>query len=154
MPRTRAAFAWLMTCMLLATGCHARGNARGVHSAPAALLGTFVDDYNSQHRIDASRWRQGTRTVYDIVAWHVDSQYAIARNGASNPADGGRWTRIDWMELRDMAPYTWAFCLSAYNAPSGEAAERTRIAQRGAPRTGCNGFPFTRMRVLEAPPRL
>jgi len=31
-------------------------------------------------------------------------------------------------------------------AESFEEAERTTIAKRDAPKTGCNGFPFTRMR--------
>ncbi|CAN5907988.1 hypothetical protein BH11GEM2_BH11GEM2_35000 [soil metagenome] len=55
------------------------------------------------------------------------------------------WSRIDWIRL-EMAPYEWAFCLSAYAAPTQEAALATTTARRDAPRTGCNGHPFSRMR--------
>lgn len=66
--------------------------------------------------------------------------------------DGGRhdisermWTRIDWMPLPGMAPYGWAYCMSASAARNDEAAESTHVARRESPRSGCNGFPFSRM---------
>ena len=110
------------------------------------LLGDFKDDYEGTYQITSSKWQHGSRSAYHIVAWHTDSQYVIAQNDASNPSAGGRWTRIDWMKLEGMAPYTWAYCLSAYDADTRQAAEAARIAQRASPRTGCNGFPFSRMR--------
>jgi len=70
----------------------------------------------------------------------------IAQNGASNPSDPGFWSRIDWMPLENMPPFTWAFCMSAYKAKTFEEAEQTTIAKRDASKTGCNGFPFTRMK--------
>lgn len=90
--------------------------------------------------------------AYEIAAWHVDSQYLIARNAATNPSAPGLWTRIDWMLLSDMAPYTWAYCLSAYEAPTRDAAEGARTADRRTPRTGCNGFPFSRMQRRTSSP--
>lgn len=117
-----------------------------VPAAPIALLGTFTDDYNGSYRIAPDVWEHGTRTRYEIVAWHPDSQYLIARNAATNRADAGLWTRIDWMVLTGMAPYQWAYCLSAYKAPTRDSAQATRVAHRDTPRTGCNGFPFSRMR--------
>lgn len=113
--------------------------------APEALLGAFTDDYGGRYRITSTAWQHGTRNRYDVVAWYPDSQFVIARNAETNPTDGGLWTRIDWMPLEGMAPYTWAFCLSAYKAPTREAAQATRVANRGTPRTGCGGFPFSRM---------
>jgi hypothetical protein len=88
----------------------------------------------------------GTHSTYEIVAWHADSQYVIARNATKNRSDGGLWTRIDWVPLDGMPPYTWAFCLSAYKAATRAEAEATRVAKRETPRTGCNGYPFSRMR--------
>jgi hypothetical protein len=41
--------------------------------------------------------------------------------------------------------------LSAYQAPTADSAEATRIARPDTPRTGCNGYPFSRMqRVVRA----
>ncbi len=81
-----------------------------------------------------------------MVEWHPHAQYLVAQNDASNASDAGLWTRIDWIALPDMAPYAWGFCLSAYAAPTQVDAERTTIARRDDPRTGCNGYPFSRMR--------
>lgn len=115
-------------------------------AAPSVLLGTFTDDYDVTYRISPDVWEHGARTRYEIVAWYPDSQYLIARNAATNRADAGQWTRIDWMTLTGMAPYQWAYCLSAYKAPTRDSAQATRVAKRDTPRTGCNGFPFSRMR--------
>lgn len=57
----------------------------------------------------------------------------------------------DWARLDGMAPYEWAFCFSAYNAPTAAAAESVSIARPEAPKTGCNGYPYTRMRAVTAP---
>jgi hypothetical protein len=63
-----------------------------------------------------------------------------------NGQQDARWTRIDWAPLSGMAPYTWAFCLSAYDAATADLAEAARTARRDNLRTGCNGFPFSRMK--------
>ena len=111
-----------------------------------SILGEFVDDYGSRFSITAERWTQHPRSRYHIVRWNAKARYLIARNDADNPSAGNLWTRIDWMQLPGMAPFTWGFCLSAYDAPTAEAAESSRAANREIPRTGCNGFPFSRMK--------
>ena len=115
------------------------------------MYGRFVDDYGSRYEITTSTWRQGTKAEYAIQKWNVAGQYLIAQNNGANASDGGLWTRIDWIRLDGMAPYTWAYCYSAYKAPTPEAAESVSIADRSRPKTGCNGFPFSRMksRVLD-----
>ncbi len=110
------------------------------------MRGTFVDDYNVTNRIAEDTWHQLPGERYHIVSWQLEAGFLIAQNDTSNTADGGLWTRIDWVRLNDMEPYTWAYCLSAYDAPSAAAAESTRVAQPDTPRTGCNGFPYSRMR--------
>jgi len=118
---------------------------------PDEVLGTFEDDYGSTHHVSASAWRHGTHSTYKIQTWHTDSQYFIARNASSNRSGGGLYTRIDWMSLRDMAPYTMAFCLSAYEANTPAEAEATRVANRSTPKTGCNRFPFSRLKRVASP---
>jgi hypothetical protein len=113
---------------------------------PPFLLGSFADDYGSRYQISQAVWAQLPRARYRIVRWDVAGQFAIAQNDPGNPGDGGLWTRIDWLELPGMPPYTWGYCYSAFNAPSAAAAEAVRVANRATPRTGCNGFPFSRMR--------
>jgi len=110
------------------------------------LIGTFVDDYGERYQISRTTWVQFPRARYRIARWDRTRQFAIAQNDSGNPGDRGLWTRIDWLELPGMAPYTWGFCYSAYKAPSAAVAETVSVANRTAPRTGCNGFPFSRMR--------
>ena len=117
---------------------------------PAALvMGSFDDDYGSRHVVTKESWMHGRRARYEIVKWNAKEQYLIALNSATNPSDGGLWSRFDWMPLENMAPFTWAFCMSAYNAKALEEAEQTTIANRESPKTGCNGFPFTRMKKVD-----
>jgi hypothetical protein len=125
--------------------------------APAFMLGVFNDDYAEQHTISASTWMHGTRIRYNIVEWHADKQFLIAQNDPGNRADGGKWSRFDWTQLppsTSLGPggvagsgptFTWAFCMTAYDEPTREAALAKDIAKRDTPKTGCNGFPFTRM---------
>lgn len=107
---------------------------------PTMLLGDFVDDYGIGHRITDDEWLQRPDARYRVVAWHAGAEYLIARN------DAGKWTRIDWVTLPGMPSYAWAFCLSAWDAATQAEAERADIARRDTPKTGCNGYPFSRMR--------
>lgn len=115
-------------------------------AAPADLLGAFEDDYGIRYTISPTAWQQGSGIVYHVVAWDPAGRSLIARNDDDNPSDGGRWARIDWVRLEDMAPWTWAYCLTVYDAVTRDAAESAPAADRASPRTGCNGFPFSRMR--------
>ena len=114
--------------------------------APVELIGEFEDDYGNTFRISDSLFLQLPRARYHIVEWNSAGQFLIARNGEGNPGDAGLWTRIDWMTFSGMEPFTWGFCLTAYRAPTEATARATPAASRASPRTGCNGFPFSRMR--------
>ena len=127
--------------------------SRVAQEAPAEVLGEFEDDYGINYSISESEWRHGSTIRFEIQRWNADAQYLIARNHADNPGDAGLWTRIDWMELQGMPPYEWAFCMSAFKAATAGDAERTAIARRDTPRTGCNGHPFSRMRSKSASAR-
>ena len=117
-------------------------------SPPGLVLGEFVDDYGSRYTISADEWVHHPAIRYRIVTWNLDQQYAIAQNAPSNLRSANLWTRIDWMPLSGMPPFEWAFCLSAYEASSAGEAEATEIARREQPKTGCNGYPFSRMRRI------
>jgi hypothetical protein len=115
-------------------------------SAPPLPLGRFGDDYGGTHVVSPTTWQQGNSARYSIVAWQPAERYLIAQNDSLNPSAPGRWTRIDWVPLDGMMPWTWAFCFAAYDAPSADSAEATRVARAATPRTGCNGFPYSRLR--------
>jgi hypothetical protein len=113
---------------------------------PTMLLGAFTDDYGYHYRITRESFEMLPRTRYRIVEWNSARQFLIARADSTAALPGGQWLRIDWMELSAMAPYTWAYCFTAYDAPTADSARATPSANRSAPRTGCAGHPFSRMK--------
>ncbi len=132
-----------VTLFVLLGGCASRGGP------PGLVIGEFEDDYGGRFTITASEWFQHPSNRYQVIKWNPEGQYVIARNAAANPSAAAQWARIDWLTLSGMPPYEWAFCFGAFAAPSAAAAEATQIARRDTPRTGCNGFPFSRMRRIE-----
>ncbi len=110
------------------------------------IVGRWSDDYGNSFRVTHSLFEQLPSARYHIVEWNHVERYFVARNDDANRADAGKWTRVDWMPFSGMEPYTWGFCFTAYRAETQEEARATRSAKREAPRTGCNGFPFSRMK--------
>lgn len=123
------------------------------NNPPAIVIGDFEDDYGAKFSISRELFFQRSRNRFHIVQWNVRDRYFIAQNDSLNPSDAGKWTRIDWMPLSGMPPFEWAFCFSAYNAATRSAAEAAAIAKRDTPKTGCNGFPFTRMKRSSSVPK-
>src|ERR1700733_2136942 len=70
---------------------------------PAAMIGSFEDDYGIQYKINDTLWMQLPRTRFHIIKWDVAKKYIIARNDDHNPGEGGLYTRIDYMEFNNMA---------------------------------------------------
>ncbi len=137
----------ILLLLFAAFSCSHSQRAPASNSGPPAfLLGEFVDDYGIGYRITRSEWTQLPRARYRVVEWNVQSRYLIAQNHSDNPSDGGLWTRIDWVELPNMPPHRWAFCMAAYDAASAQQAKQATVAQGEQPKTGCSGFPYSRMR--------
>ncbi|MES2777537.1 MAG: hypothetical protein V4722_25380 [Bacteroidota bacterium] len=127
----------------------ATGSAAQEAAKPTLLIGDFTDDYGIRYQITDSVWTQLPTTKYHIIKWNVKDQYLIAKNDSANKTDKGLYTRIDYMQFENMAPYLWGFCLTLYDASNKEAAEATAAADRKNPRKGCNGYPFSRMKKIE-----
>ena len=126
--------------------CRTVDRAAADRTPPPEMLGAFGDDYGHRFTITPSRWLQHPAMRYEIVAWHPAGRYLIARAPSDSTGRPVRWARIDWVAMPpSQAPYTWAFCISAYDAPTRAVAESTREARPETPRTGCNGFPYSRM---------
>lgn len=120
---------------------------------PPFPTGRFVDDYGSTHEVSATEWLHGSYTRMRIRAWHPSKRYLLAQTVASAPTDSSaeRWVRLEWIPL-EMAPWSWAYCLIAYDAQTAAEAEANESARPETPRTGCGRFPFTRLRVEPAAP--
>lgn len=147
LPRDAAGLEALRQGIVLAPTRPDTGPTRSrVGAPPIGLLGRFADDYGNNFRIAAERFEQLPRSRFHVVEWNARGQFLIARNDDANPGDAGLWTRIDWMRLDGMAPYVWGFCMTAYRAASEAAARATAPPDRSAPRVGCSGYPFSRLK--------
>lgn len=142
-----------VAALLLATltcspvpGVAAGAQARTRPGPPALLVGDFEDDYGNRFAIGAAEWLQRPEGRYLVHRWAPEEQYLIARAGADEGYGSGDWMRIDWMSFDRQYPWTWGFCISAWEADTLQSAEQAPLVDRTSPRTGCNGFPFSRMR--------
>ena len=137
----------LIACLLIGLTVSGRQvNSSGNDSIPSLLKGDFTDDYRIRYSISDSLWMQLPNTKFHIIKWNLDEQYLVAKNDMKNPGEAGLYTRIDFMQFKDMAPFEWGFCLTAYNAKDSDSAEKTAAADRSNPKKGCGGFPFSRMK--------
>jgi len=116
---------------------------------PDLLIGDFQDDYNIEYHLSRESFTLKPESHFKILEWNIDKQHFIAQNDSSNNFDPNLFSRIDWVVLDDMNPYEWAFCLSAYNAPSVDSAKNVKVADRSMLKTGCNGYPFSRMKPID-----
>jgi hypothetical protein len=148
---TRGLPALLVLC-LTAAACvgGSPGDDRGARpvTPPASILGAFEDDYGNRFTITAETWALHDSARYHVEAWHPDQRFVVLRNDEGNPSEPGLWTRIDWVELADADPWQWAFCMSVYDAPTPAAAAAFTQTDSTTPRTGCNGYPFSRMKSV------
>ncbi len=116
--------------------------------APAFALGNFTDDYGIKYSINDTLWIQHPNIKYHIIKWDEKGQYLIAKNGGGHQANVAKYTRIDFMTFDGMKPWRWGFCLTNYKAKTDKEAENTTAADRKDPKTGCNGYPFSRMKII------
>lgn len=117
-------------------------------SIPSYLRGNFEDDYGIKYSINDSLWIQHPSTKYHIIACDTTEKYLLVKNDMENKTDGGLFTRIDYMQFTNMQPFGWGFCLTIYNATTVEKAKAMKEADRNNPKTGCGGYPFSRMKRL------
>jgi hypothetical protein len=133
--------------MLLNAPSHAiaQTSQRPGGDPPQLVLGRFVDDYGTRYEVTPTTFRHGSRTRYRITEWHVRERFFVAQQEPDSTGHAP-WVRVDWMEFSEMPPYTWGYCFTVYDATTAAAARSAAPADRDAPRTGCGGFPFSRMR--------
>ena len=113
-----------------------------------SYLGTFVDDYGIQYEIKNDLWVQQPNVKYHILEWNEKDKYIVAKNDKGNPSEKNLYTRIDLTNFENMGEFKWGFCLTKYNATTKRHAKNWDTADKLNPKTGCNGFPFSRMKRL------
>ena len=111
-------------------------------------LGTFVDDYGIKYEIKNDSWIQEPNVKYHIIEWNEKEKFILAKNDKANPSEKELYTRIDLTNFENMGDFRWGFCLTKYNAVSLAEARNWAAADKVNAKTGCNGFPFSRMKRL------
>jgi hypothetical protein len=128
---------------------HKSSVTKSLTNIPATYTGRFTDDYGILYSITDSIWVQEPDIKYYLLKYDSTGQYFIARNAATNPGEGGLYSRIDVIRFNNMEPWQWGFCLTAYKAQTPEEAVNHAAADRANPRKGCNGYPFSRMKRVD-----
>jgi hypothetical protein len=116
---------------------------------PSWVKGNFNDDYGISYSISNSIWLQHPNARYHILKCNYKEQYIIVRNDGNNQSGRELYIRIDYIQLKNMDPWSWGYCYSVYDAKNDSLAENTYKADRQDPRKGCNGFPFSRMKIAQ-----
>ena len=111
---------------------------------PTYLLGNFIDDYGINYSISSSTWIQHPDFKLNILKMNSIEMFVLGYN----PIDS-TYTKIDFMQFQNQLPYTWGFCYTAYDKKDQYDAISENSANRNMPKTGCNGFPFSRMKPVD-----
>ena len=135
----------LLLVSLMALSCKTKHLPSGPE-AISSMMGAWKDDYDISYIIEENTWKLGSDITFHIIEWNQEKQFLIVKNDESNAYNAGMYSRIDYLILNDMDPYTWAYCLTAYDKPTEDLARSTPQADVQNPKTGCNGFPFSRMK--------
>lgn len=108
------------------------------------------DDYGSTYQISALKWVQDNKNELHILELNLEEGFLLAQNDMQNMYDPGKFTRIEWVDLPEsQLPYQWAFCMISYNEASLAAARNKLSTNKDSLLNGCNGFPFTRLKITE-----
>lgn len=137
--------------VLLCAGIAAHAQVQKQDTLPSSIKGWFEDDYGIRYHITDTVWTQLPGMRYHILEWNAAGQWVLARNGEGQGKTAGLFTRIDVTGFTGMDPWLWGFCLSAYEGRTPDEALAVKQADRTAPRKGCNGFPFSRMKRIPEP---
>lgn len=121
------------------------------NSLPAFLIGEFEDDYGVHYQIDQQVFRLLPDDKFHIISVNKADGFLILQNDSLNTYAPSLFTRIDYQKLKNMEPYEWAFCFSSFEEVSVKDATSKVNTQTTDLMTGCNGFPFSRMKKSGKP---
>jgi hypothetical protein len=130
--------------LAVVTGCgddEPKTTDSGTPPDSLAIVGTWLDEFDTEHVIDEEAWTQQYAgydpLVFEIAAW--GDGWLVAQNGAQNAYFAGAWSRFDWAWDGELL----LVCQSAFDAPDQAAAEAATPADTRDLDAGCGGFPFS-----------
>lgn len=109
------------------------------------IAGTWTDQYDTTHVIDADAWEQIMSTgssVFEIVEYDNDEDWAIAQNGAANGFSPNLFSRFEWTQVGAQL----YFCQVLFDGKTEQAAREAGPADPADPATaGCSGFAWSQL---------
>jgi hypothetical protein len=131
----------LISSMMIALTLSACGDSSG---SDLAILGEYVDNYETNHEITNEMWTSGEST-FTITQFSNETQMVIAQNSSENEWSADLWSRFDWTEN---AEGLW-ICQTTYDSDTEEAAMNTLAADVTDPaNSGCSSFAWTKLEVV------
>ncbi|MEE2962416.1 MAG: hypothetical protein VYA34_16905 [Myxococcota bacterium] len=105
------------------------------------LVGSYVDNYGTEHTITQQSWTQGT-SIFAIKEFSNTEKYVITQNDANNEYNPEKWSRFDWT-IKDNT--TW-YCQTSYDSVTQEEAMALTPADATDPTSaGCSGFSWSKL---------
>ena len=112
---------------------------------PLAIVGEYIDNYDSRHTITYNSWTQGmgdTASLFHISQYDNDAMWMVTQNDSENAWSADLWSRFDW---------TWHegelwYCQTTYDSATEADALNTAAADATDPANGgCNGFSWSKL---------
>lgn len=108
-----------------------------------AIVGTWTDDWGTQHHIDEALWKQvypnGDDERYHLLDHDNAARWVVARNDEANPWNPELYSRFDWLRDGDVLHV----CQSVFDAEDADAARQAAPADPEDLDGGCGGFSWS-----------
>ena len=111
---------------------------------PTYMRGNFTDDYDIKYSISDTSWIQYPDFEMSVVTIDTIEMFILGYD-----TEDSTYTKVDYMPFQNQGDYTWGFCYTTYEKENQADALSAASANRDTPKTGCNGFPFSRMKRVE-----
>lgn len=117
------------------------GGEEPVDATPE-IVGTYVDDFGSEHVITETTWTMYGNSVFHILDVDNEGDWLVAQNDAANEYNPDLYSRMEWY---DDGTTLW-FCQSVFDAATEADALAADPADVDALDTdGCGGFPWSQL---------
>lgn len=125
----------------LTTGCNT--NPWSQMRLVADFSGDYEDDFGYTFSLNSYRWTNGSGSFFSISQYDEQLGWIVAQNDSSNSWSPNLWSKFDLTSDTDGEMY---FCQSTYDAMDEQTALDALSAATDNLTTGCNGFPWSKMR--------
>ncbi len=118
-----------------------------VAATPPSLAGSWLDEWGTQHHINALEWEDGYGNRFWLTEVDEAAATMVAQNDKNNAFAPKAWSRFDWA----IDGHDTYYCQAAWDAVGPAEALAEPATDPTSLDTGCDGFPWTRLDAEVAP---